>query len=135
NEEDKYLETPESLARQLERFVEHGWLNLVGGCCGTTPEHIRAIAQMAKGRPPRVVPAPSHRAYYSGIEMVEAEDSNRPLIVGERTNVIGSRLFKNLIADEKWEEASEIARRQVRNGAHIVDVCLQSSDRDEINDI
>jgi len=66
---------------------------------------------------------------------VEAEESNRPLLVGERTNVIGSRLFKNLIAAEKWEEASEIARRQVRNGAHVIDVCLQSSDRDEIADI
>ena len=60
-----------------------------------------------------------------GIELVEAEDSNRPLIVGERTNVIGSRLFKNMIAEEKWEEATEIARRQIRNGAHIIDVCLQ----------
>jgi 5-methyltetrahydrofolate--homocysteine methyltransferase len=66
---------------------------------------------------------------------VEAEESNRPLIVGERTNVIGSRLFKNMVAEEKWEEASEIARWQVRNGAHIVDVCLQSADRDEIADI
>src|SRR5580704_1819181 len=135
NEEDKYLETPESLAKQLEKFVEHGWLNIVGGCCGTTPEHIRAIAQMAEGRKPRAVPAPSHRAYYSGIELVEAEDSNRPLIVGERTNVIGSRLFKEMIAAEKWEEASEIARWQVKNGAHIVDVCLQSSDREELKDI
>ncbi len=65
---------------------------------------------------------------------MEAEESNRPLIVGERTNVIGSRLFKNLVAEEKWEEASEIARRQVRNGAQIVDVCLQSTDRDELSD-
>jgi 5-methyltetrahydrofolate--homocysteine methyltransferase len=67
--------------------------------------------------------------------MVEAEDSNRPLIVGERTNVIGSRLFKQLLADEKWEEATEIARWQIRNGAHVIDVCLQTSERDEINDI
>ena len=135
NEEDKYLETPESLAQQLEKFVDHGWLNIVGGCCGTTPAHIRAIAQMAEGRAPHVVNPPSHRAYYSGIDLVEAEDSNRPLIVGERTNVIGSRLFKKLVAEEKWEEASEIARWQVKNGAHIIDVCLQSSDREEIKDI
>src|SRR6185295_5736253 len=132
NEEDKYLETPESLAQQLEKFVAQGWLNIVGGCCGTTPAHIKAIAQMAEGKAPHAVPAPSHRAYYSGIELVEAEDSNRPLIVGERTNVIGSRLFKNLVAEEKWEEATEIARWQVKNGAHIIDVCLQSSDRDEM---
>jgi 5-methyltetrahydrofolate--homocysteine methyltransferase len=135
NEEDKYLETPESLAKQLDKFVEHGWLNIVGGCCGTTPAHIKAIAQMAEGRKPRAVPAPSHKAYYSGIELVEAEESNRPLIVGERTNVIGSRLFKEMVAAEKWEEASEIARWQVKNGAHIIDVCLQSSDREELKDI
>jgi 5-methyltetrahydrofolate--homocysteine methyltransferase len=135
NEEGKYLETPESLAAQLGRFVDHGWLNIVGGCCGTTPAHIRALAQMVEGRTPRTVKSPSGRAFYSGIELVEAEESNRPLIVGERTNMIGSRLFKNLVAEEKWEEASEIARRQVRNGAHIVDVCLQSSEREEIKDI
>ena len=135
NEKDQYLETPDSLAQQLEKFVDHGWLNIVGGCCGTTPAHIRAIAQMAENRAPRSIPEPSHKAYYSGIDLVEAEDTNRPLIVGERTNVIGSRLFKRLIADENWEEASEIARWQVKNGAHIVDVCLQSSDRDELKDV
>jgi len=135
NEDGKYLETPESLAAQLERFVENGWLNMVGGCCGTTPDHIRAIAEMVAGKTPRALKPPSHRAFYSGIELVEAEDSNRPLIVGERTNVIGSRLFKNMVAEEKWEEASEIARWQIRNGAHIVDVCLQSSDREEMRDI
>jgi 5-methyltetrahydrofolate--homocysteine methyltransferase len=135
DEEGKYLETPTSLAAQLERFIENGWLNMVGGCCGSTDAHIRAIAQMAEGKRPRRLPARSHRAYYSGIELVEAEESNRPLIVGERTNVIGSRLFKNMVAEEKWEEATEIARRQVRNGAHIVDVCLQSADRDEMADI
>ncbi|HYL38793.1 MAG TPA: methionine synthase [Bryobacteraceae bacterium] len=135
NAEGKFGETPESLAAQLEKFIDHGWLNLVGGCCGTTPAHIRAIAQMAEGKPPRALKPSSHRAYYSNKELVEAEESNRPLIVGERTNVIGSRLFKNLIAEEKWEEATEIARWQIRNGAHIVDVCLQSSDRDEIQDV
>ena len=135
DEEGKYLETPTSLAAQLEKFVDHGWLNLVGGCCGTTEQHIRAIAQMAEGKKPRVRPAETHRAIYSGIEIIEAEDSTRPLLVGERTNVIGSRLFKNLVAEEKWEEATEIARRQVRGGAHIVDVCLQSTERDEKKDI
>lgn len=135
DEEGKYLETPESLARQLARFADHGWLNIVGGCCGTTPAHIRAIAEMVQGKKPRVPLPPSHKSYYSGIELVEADEASRPLLVGERTNVIGSRAFKNLIATEKWEEASEIARRQVRGGAHIIDVCLQSSDRDERKDI
>jgi len=135
NEEGLYLETPTSLASQLDRFIKQGWLNIVGGCCGTTDKHIKAIAQMVEGRTPRAPKTPSHRAYYSGIDVVEADQDNRPLIVGERTNVIGSRLFKNLIAEERWEEAVEIARRQVKNGAHIIDVCLQSTDRDEMEDI
>jgi 5-methyltetrahydrofolate--homocysteine methyltransferase len=135
DEEGKYLETPTTLAAQLEKFVDHGWLNIVGGCCGTTEQHIRAIAQMVEGKKPRQRPAEAHRAIYSGIETIESDDSTRPLLVGERTNVIGSRLFKNLVAEEKWEEASEIARRQVRGGAQIVDVCLQSTDRDERKDI
>src|SRR5271165_6117120 len=135
DEEGKYLETPTSLAAQLEKFVDHGWLNFVGGCCGTTEKHIRAIAQMVEGKKPRPRPAEPHRAVYSGIETIEADDQTRPLLVGERTNVIGSRLFKNLIAEEKWEEATEIARRQVKGGAHIVDVCLQSTERDEKKDI
>src|SRR5208283_98356 len=67
NEEGQYLETPTSLAAQLERFIENGWLNMVGGCCGTTDAHIRAIAQMAEGKRPRRIPGRSHRAYYSGI--------------------------------------------------------------------
>jgi len=135
NEEGRYRETPTSLAAQLEKFADHCWINLVGGCCGTNEKHIRAIAQMVEGKKPRRRPEEAHRAVYSGIETIEAEDSTRPLLVGERTNVIGSRLFKNLVADEKWEEASEIARRQVRGGAHIVDVCLQSTERDEKKDI
>ena len=135
NVEGEYNETPESFTAQMERFIEHGWLNIAGGCCGTTAAHIKLLAQMLEGRRPRVLKPSAHRAYYSGIELVEAEDSNRPLIVGERTNVIGSRLFKNMVAEEKWEEATEIGRRQVKNGAHIVDVCLQSTDRDEIKDI
>jgi 5-methyltetrahydrofolate--homocysteine methyltransferase len=135
NEEGLYQETPTTLAEQLDRFVERGWLNIVGGCCGTTEKHIRAIAQMAEKKAPRHPAGASHRAVYSGIDVIEAEESTRPLIVGERTNVIGSREFKKLIAAEQWEEATEIARRQVKSGAHIVDVCLQSTDRDEIKDI
>src|SRR5258708_7905652 len=135
DEEGKYLETPASLAAQLEKFADHGWLNFVGGGCGRTEQHVRALAQMVEGKKPRQPKAEAHRAVYSGIETIEAEDSTRPLLVGERTNVIGSRLFKNLVAEEKWEESSEIARRQVRGGAHIVDVCLQSTERDEKKDI
>src|SRR6516165_4366873 len=135
NEEGKYLETPDSLASQLERFLDNGWLNLVGGCCGTTDAHIRVIAQMAERKKPRPRKQRSRRAYYSGIDLVEAEPSSGTVIVGERTNVVGSRLFKNLVAEEKWDEATEIARWQVKNGAHIVDVCLQSTEREELGDI
>src|SRR5262249_62347198 len=101
---------------------------------GTTEKHIRAISHMAEGKRPRLRPGESHRAVYSGIETIEAEESTRPLLVGERTNVIGSRLFKNLVAEEKWEEATEIARGQVKGGAQMIDVCLQSTDGDEIKD-
>jgi 5-methyltetrahydrofolate--homocysteine methyltransferase len=134
DEYGRYLETPAMLARALERFVNEGWVNILGGCCGTTPDHIRALVQMVRGRRPRV-PAAPRRSVYSGIEVVEATDETRPLLVGERTNVIGSRLFKQHIAEDRFEEASEIARRQVRGGAHIVDVCLQDPDRDEVKDI
>jgi 5-methyltetrahydrofolate--homocysteine methyltransferase len=135
NEEGKYLETPDSLAAQLERFLDNGWLNIVGGCCGTTDAHIRAIAQMAERKRPRPRKTPARRSYYSGIDLVEADPASGTLIVGERTNVIGSRLFKDLVAQEKWDEATEIARWQVKNGAHIIDVCLQSTEREELQDV
>jgi 5-methyltetrahydrofolate--homocysteine methyltransferase len=135
DEEGRYLETPESLARKMEIFADRGWLNVAGGCCGTTQEHIRAIAEMAQGKQPRRLPNRPPRSYYSGVDFVEAEEANRPLLVGERANIIGSRLFKQTIAAEDWEEASEIARRQMKWGANIVDVCLQSADRDELSDI
>ncbi len=130
-----FPEGPESLAAALERFADQGWLNIVGGCCGTTPAHIGAIAKMTEGKKPRPVVEPRHRSWYSGVDFVEADDSNRPLIVGERTNVIGSRAFKKLINEEKWDQATDIAKRQVRDGAHIIDVCLQQSERDEQKDI
>jgi 5-methyltetrahydrofolate--homocysteine methyltransferase len=134
NEDGIYLETPESMATTLERFVDHGWINLVGGCCGTTPPHIRALAQMVEGKHPRV-PVKHHRTLFSGIDFVEASDDQRPLIVGERTNEVGSRKFKRLISDEKYEEAAEIARQQVKGGAQICDVNLQNADREELYDV
>ena len=134
DEEGRYRETPETFTVTIERFVHHGWLNLVGGCCGTTPAHIRALAQMVDGKQPRV-PVKHNRTFFSGIDFVEASEDQRPLIVGERTNEVGSRKFKRLITEELYEEASEIARQQVKGGAQIIDVNLQNADRDELNDV
>ncbi len=130
DENGHYHESPESLAKKLAGFAEQGWLNIAGGCCGTTPDHIRALAETLKNYKPREQTG-SHPAAVSGIETVYVEPENRPLMVGERTNISGSRKFKRLIAEGRWEEASEVARAQVKNGAHIVDINLQDTDIDE----
>jgi len=130
DEEGHYHETPTSLAKKLADFAEHGWLNIAGGCCGTTPDHIRALAQELSKYPPRPRQG-SHPAAVSGIEPVYLEEDNRPILVGERTNVIGSRKFKRLIFEGKYEEASEIARAQVKNGAQIIDINLEDTELDE----
>ena len=134
DENGRYLETPEAMARTLFRFGEAGWLNLVGGCCGTTEEHVRALVEMARGLAPRV-PHVRRRSWLSGIDAFEVTDEVRPALVGERTNVIGSRKFKELVAAERWDDASEIARAQIAGGAQIVDVCLANPDRDEAADM
>jgi 5-methyltetrahydrofolate--homocysteine methyltransferase len=134
DENGRYLETPTDFAAKIERFVDHQWLNFIGGCCGTTYEHIRALSQMLEGKRPRV-PQKHHRTLFSGIDFVEANDDNRPLIVGERTNEVGSRKFKRLITEEKYEEAAEVGRQQVKGGAQIIDVNLQNADREELYDI
>ncbi|ADU31586.1 methionine synthase [Evansella cellulosilytica] len=134
DEEGNYHESPESLAKKIAGFAEKGWLNMVGGCCGTTPAHIKALADAIKPFSPRKVPE-DHPHAVSGIEPLIYDEDMRPLMVGERTNVIGSRKFKNLIADGKYEEASEIARAQVKNGAHIIDICLADPDREELEDM
>ncbi len=134
DEEGRYNETPEMVAKKLERFVDQGWINVVGGCCGTGAEHIRLMAEMVKGKKPRRI-EPKTRVAFSGLEPFTVTDEARPVIVGERTNVIGSRLFKNMIVEEKFEEASEVARRQVRSGAQVIDVCLANPDRDEPKDM
>ncbi len=134
DEEGRYLESPEMMVKVLDRFAESGWLNLIGGCCGTTTKHIEAFSKLARAMPPRK-PITERKIFLSGIEYLELTDDARPVIVGERTNVIGSRAFKNLIVAEKWEEAAEIARKQVKSGAHVIDVCLANPDRDELSDV
>ncbi len=134
DEEGRYNETPEMLARKVGRFAENGWVNLVGGCCGTTAEHIRLLAAAVEGKRPRVA-ATLRRSIISGIEAQVIDESTRPVVVGERTNVLGSRKFKRLIGEGKFDEAAEVGRRQVRRGAHVLDVCLQDPDRDEMADV
>jgi 5-methyltetrahydrofolate--homocysteine methyltransferase len=134
DEHGRYAETPASLAHKLARFVDEGWLNIVGGCCGTTPAHIAAIARMVEGKPPRRVREGRSRVI-AGIEPLFVEDDVRPVLVGERTNVIGSRRFKDMIVAERFEEGSEIARAQVRGGAQVIDVCVANPDRDEAADM
>ncbi|UFJ43032.1 methionine synthase [Brevibacillus humidisoli] len=134
DEDGHYHESPQGLAAKMAAFAERGWLNVAGGCCGTTPEHIRALSEALKGYKPRGQAAP-HLSAVSGIDVVYVEEDNRPLLVGERTNVIGSRKFRQLIADGKYEEASDIARAQVKRGAQIIDICLADPDRDEYADM
>lgn len=134
DENGHYAESPESLAKKLSRFVDEGWLNIVGGCCGTSPAHIAAMAKMVAGLPPRK-PATTRRKLVSGIEALFIEDDARPILVGERTNVIGSRKFKNMIVAGQFEEAAEIARAQVKTSAQVIDICVANPDRDEASDM
>ncbi len=134
DENGQYLETPEMIAAALTRFGEAGWLNLVGGCCGTTAPHIRALAEIAPRLKPRVLPTERFAAL-SGIDYLELGDEMRPIVVGERTNVIGSRKFKELITGGQFEDAAEIARAQVKQGAQLIDICLANPDADERADM
>lgn len=130
DENGHYHESPESLAKKMAGFAEQGWLNIAGGCCGTTPDHIRAMAETLSQYKPRTQYG-SHLPAVSGIETLFIEPENRPIMVGERTNISGSRKFKRLIKEGKFEEGSEIARNQVKNGAHVIDINLQDTDIDE----
>jgi len=129
-----YLESPSMMVNVLGRFITEGWVNLLGGCCGTTARHIKAFAELAENKAPRKLVTET-RSMLSGAEYLEVVDEIRPVIVGERTNVIGSKKFKKLIQDGDYEPAAEIGKRQVKRGAQILDVCLANPDRDEFEDI
>ena len=134
DEDGLYTQTPEDFRVVFSRFLERGWLNLVGGCCGTTSAHIEAFADLVRGRSPRQ-PADHRRCLVSGLDVAELSEDNRPLLVGERTNVLGSRKFKRLIREGEYEAAAEVGRAQVRGGAQVVDICLQDPERDETEDM
>ncbi|GMA48863.1 methionine synthase [Alicyclobacillus contaminans] len=134
DEDGHYHETPDSFAAKVVEFAEQGWLNVVGGCCGTTPAHIAAVQQALGELRPRAIRPRRYHAV-SGLEAVFLEADNRPILVGERTNVIGSRKFRRLIAEGQYEAASEVARAQVKAGAQVIDICLADPDRDEAADM
>lgn len=115
-------ETPEMMARTLGEFAEQGWLNIVGGCCGTTPPHIRAIAQAVANKPPRRRSQPEPLTRLSGLEPLTLRPESNFLMIGERTNVTGSKKFAKLILNGKFEEAVAVARDQVAAGANVIDV-------------
>jgi 5-methyltetrahydrofolate--homocysteine methyltransferase len=120
--ETGFPETPESLAPQLREWAEAGFINVVGGCCGTTPEHIRAIARTVEGLPPRKLPVVEPYLRLSGMEAFTQTPQTNFINIGERTNVTGSPKFAKLILAGQYDEALAIARQQVENGAQIIDV-------------
>jgi len=117
-----FPETPETLAPQLRGWVDNGWLNIVGGCCGTTPAHIAALAAAVKGKPPRRVPEVELYLRLSGLESVTVRPESNFVNIGERTNVTGSPVFAKLILADDYEKAVSVARQQVEGGAQIIDV-------------
>ena len=117
-----FPETPESLAPQLREWAEQGWLNIIGGCCGTTPGHIKAMADAVRDLPPRKIPARTTTLRLSGLEPFTARPEIPFINIGERANVAGSKIFKKLILAEDYTGALSVARQQVEAGAQIIDV-------------
>ncbi|MHB1047932.1 MAG: methionine synthase [Thermoanaerobaculia bacterium] len=125
-------ETPESMAKDLRAFAEAGWVNFVGGCCGTNPNHIRAIAEAVRGLPPRAVPAVERLTRLSGLEPLTIRPDSNFIVVGERTNVTGSPKFAKLVAANDYEGALGVARQQVEGGANVLDVCMDEGLLDSV---
>jgi 5-methyltetrahydrofolate--homocysteine methyltransferase len=117
-----FPETPESLAPQIREWVAEGWLNIIGGCCGTTPDHIRAIADACKGLPPHQIPERTQTLRLSGLEPFTARPEIPFINIGERTNVTGSPRFAKLILAGNYDEALAVARQQVEAGAQVIDI-------------
>ncbi|MBZ5699411.1 MAG: methionine synthase [Acidobacteriia bacterium] len=120
-------ETPESMSADLHEFASNGWLNIVGGCCGTTPAHIRAIAGAVRGLKPHRLSKPERYTRFSGLEPLVLRPDSRFVNIGERTNVTGSPKFSKLILAGQYEAALAVARQQVENGAQIIDVNMDEA--------
>ncbi|MCU0370500.1 MAG: methionine synthase, partial [Bacteroidales bacterium] len=122
-----YDDTPAVMASQIRDFLDNRFINIVGGCCGTTPEHIRAFAELAGRAEVRKVPEPTDSLSLSGLEPLIYFPGSNFINIGERTNVAGSRLFARLIREGKFEEALAIARQQVENGAQVIDINMDDA--------
>lgn len=127
NEMGEYDETPSQMAESVRKMALAGSVNIVGGCCGTTPEHIKAVAEAVRGISPRAIPEPDDVLYVSGLESVAVDRKNNFTNVGERTNVAGSRKFAKLIAAGDYETGLQIAAGQVENGASIIDINMDDA--------
>jgi 5-methyltetrahydrofolate--homocysteine methyltransferase len=125
--ETGYDETPAQTAEYLRDFVDSGFVNIVGGCCGTTPAHIRALAEAVANRPPRVVPVLPPRLRLSGLEAFDVGPESLFVNIGERTNVTGSKAFARLILAGDYASALAVARQQVENGAQVIDVNMDEA--------
>ena len=122
NEFGGYDMGPDEFAIAVGEWAREGWLNLVGGCCGTTPAHIAAVAAKVNDLSPRVFPEPDRYTYLSGLERLAIRPDSNFIMIGERTNVAGSRRFARLIREEKYEEALAVAREQIEGGANLIDI-------------
>ena len=128
NEMGEYDESPEFTALCLQNMAKEGLINIAGGCCGTTPDHIRAIANALKDIPPRKVPTPTHQLKVSGLDTVVVDkELNNFINIGERTNVAGSAKFARLIREKNYTEAATIARKQIEAGASIIDINMDDA--------
>ncbi|OGV35297.1 MAG: methionine synthase [Lentisphaerae bacterium GWF2_45_14] len=132
NEFGEYDQTPEMMASLIKSFAESGIVNITGGCCGTTPAHIKAIAEALKNCPPRKIPEIKPCCRLSGLEPLVITPEANFINVGERTNVAGSKKFLDLIKNESYEEALSIARQQVENGANIIDINMDEAMLDSL---
>ncbi len=129
----KYDQTPEMMGDLVEAYFKKNLVNIIGGCCGSTPDHIKEIALRAQNYKPRVKKGQPRLARYCGLEPLIALENNNFINIGERTNVTGSRKFAKLIIDEKYDAALSVAREQVEGGAQMIDVCLDEGMIDALN--
>ena len=127
NEFGQYDETPAHMSGTLSEFLKNKWVNIVGGCCGTTHEHIRAIAETSKNYAPRPLPKEEHLPKWSGLEPLKIFPGSNFINIGERTNLTGSIAFKKLIVEKNYEQALKVAREQVENGAQIIDINMDEA--------